>query len=156
MHPGGTKIYHDLRCQYYWSGMEKHVGDFVRRCLTCQRVKAEHQRPAGLLQPWKIVEWRWEHVTMDFMTHLPRTSGGHDVMCVIMDRLTKLAHFLAMRMTFTLKEFSRLYIREIIAEVYRALRSTREGWYSYLSIGTTTKFIECSCGIPCLHASEVH
>ena len=47
VHPGGTKMYQDLRCQYYWSGMKRHVGDFVRRCLTCQQVKAEHQKPAG-------------------------------------------------------------------------------------------------------------
>ena len=74
VHPGGTKMYQDLRCQYYWSGMKRHVEDFVRRCLTCQQVKAEHQKPAGLLQPLEVAEWKWEHVTMDFMTHLPRTS----------------------------------------------------------------------------------
>ena len=54
VHPGGTKMYHDLRRQYYWTGMKRHVGDFIRRCLTCQQVKAEHQRPAGLLQPLEI------------------------------------------------------------------------------------------------------
>ena len=73
MHPGGTKMYQDLRRQYYWSGMKRHVGDFVRRCLTCQQVKAEHQKPARLLQPLEVVEWKWEHVMMDFVTHLPRT-----------------------------------------------------------------------------------
>ena len=55
--PGGTKMYRDLRRQYYWSGMKKHVGDFVRRCLTCQQVKAEHQKPAGLLHPLEVAEW---------------------------------------------------------------------------------------------------
>ena len=103
-------MYHDLRLLYYWSGMKKHVGDFVRRCLTCQQVKVEHQRPAGLLQPLEVAELKWEYVTMDFMTHLPQTSRGHDTMWVIIDRLTKLAHFLAVRMTFTLEEFDRLYI----------------------------------------------
>ena len=114
VHPGGTKMYHDLRRQYYWSGMKRHVGDFVQRCLTCQQVKAEHQRPAGLLQPLEIAEWKWEHITMDFVTHLPRTSRKHDAIWVIVDRLTKSAHFLAVRMTFTLEEFCRLYIREIV------------------------------------------
>ena len=71
VHPGGTKMYRDLRRQYYWSGMKKHVADFVRRCLTCQQVKAEHQRPARLLQPLEVAEWKWEHIMMDFMTHLP-------------------------------------------------------------------------------------
>ena len=74
-------------------------------------IKAEHQRSAGLLQP---VEWKWEHVTMDFVTHLPWTSPGHDAMWVIVDRFTKSAHFLAVWMTFTLEEFCRLYIREIV------------------------------------------
>ena len=58
VHPGGTKIYQDLGRQYYWRGMKRHVGDFVRRCLTCQQVKAEHQKPAGLLQPLEVAEWK--------------------------------------------------------------------------------------------------
>ena len=114
VHPGSTKMYRDLRPQYYWSGMKRHVGDFVRRCLTCQQVKAKHQRPAELLQPLEIAEWKWEHITMDFVTHLPQTSQKHNTMWVIVDRLTKSVHFLAVQMTFTLEEFYRLYIREIV------------------------------------------
>ena len=114
VHPGGTKMYQDLRRQYYWSGMKRHVGDFVRRCLTCQQVKAEHQKPAGLLQPLEVVEWKWKHVTMDFVTHFPRTPQRHDAVWVIVDRLKKSAHFLAVRMTFSLERFCRLYIREIV------------------------------------------
>ena len=74
VYPDGTKMYQDLRRQYYWSGMKRHVGDFVRQCLTCQQVKVEHQKPAGLLQPLEVAKWKWEHVTMDFVTHLPRTQ----------------------------------------------------------------------------------
>ena len=85
VHPGGTKMYHDLRRQYYWSGMKRHVGDFVRRCLTSQQIKAEHQRPTGLLKPLEIAEWKWEHIMMDFVTHLPRTSRKHDAIWVIVD-----------------------------------------------------------------------
>ena len=55
-------MYHDLRHQYYWSGMKKHIEDFVRRCLICMQVKAEHQRPAGLLQPLEVAEWKWRLV----------------------------------------------------------------------------------------------
>ena len=114
VHPGGTKMYQDLRRQYYWSEMKRHVGNFVRRCLMCQQVKAEHQKPTGLLQPLKVPEWNWEHVTMDFVTHLPRTPQGHDAVWVIVDRLTKSAHFLAMWMTFALERFCWLYIRQIV------------------------------------------
>ena len=94
--------------------MKWHVGDFVQRCLTCQRVKNEHQRPARLLQPLEVAEWKWEHITMTFVTHLPRTPRSHDAVWVIVDRLMKLAHFPAVRMTFTMEEFCRLYVREII------------------------------------------
>ena len=80
----------------------------------CQSVKAEYHRLVGLLQPLEVAEWKWEHVTMDFMTHLPRTSRGHDAVWVIVDWLTKSAHFLAVQMTFTLEDFYRLYIREIV------------------------------------------
>ena len=107
-------MYQDLRRQYYWSGMKRHVLDFVRRCLTCQQVKVEHQKPAGLFQPLEAAEWKWEHVTMDFVTHFPRTPRRHDVAWVIVDLLTKSAHFLTVRMTFTLEQLCRLYIREIV------------------------------------------
>ena len=114
VHPSGTKMYCDLCRQYYWSGMKRHIGDFVRRCLTCQQIKVEHQKPAGLLQPLEVAEWKWEHVTMDFVTHLPWTPRRHDAVWVIVDRLTKSAYFLAVRMNLTLEEFFRLYIREIV------------------------------------------
>ena len=94
--------------------MKRHVRDFLRRCLTCQQVNAEHQKQAGLLQPLEVAEWKWEHVTMDLVTHLPRTPQRHDAVWVIVDRLIKSAHFLAVRMTFTLERFYRLYIREIV------------------------------------------
>ena len=94
--------------------MKRQVGDFVRQCLTCQQVKAEHQKPAELLQPLEVAEWKWKHVTMDFVTHLPRTPQGHDAVWVKVDRLTKSAHFLVVRTTFTLERFCQWYIREIV------------------------------------------
>ena len=74
VHLSGKKMYHDLRRQYYWSGMKQQVEDLVHRCLTCQQVKAEHQRLTGLLQSLKVVEWKWEDIKMDFVNLLPRTS----------------------------------------------------------------------------------
>ena len=107
-------MYRDLCRYYYWSGMKRHIADFVRRCLTCLQVKAKHQRPAELLQPLEVAEWKWEHITMDFVTHFPWTPRKHDAMWVIVDRFTKSVHFLAVRMTFTLEKLCRLYIREIV------------------------------------------
>ena len=108
------KMYHDLRRKYYLSGMKRHIGDFVRRCLTCQQVKAEHQKPVELLQPLEVAQWKWGNITMDFVAHLPQTQRRHDAVWVIVDHLRKSALFLAIRMTFTLEEFYRLYIREIV------------------------------------------
>ncbi|XP_042409757.1 uncharacterized protein LOC121998771 [Zingiber officinale] len=114
IHPGGTRMYRDLRRSYWWAGMKKDIADFVARCLVCQQVKAEHQRPAGLLQKIQIPEWKWEHITMDFVVGLPRTRRTHDTIWVIVDRLTKSAHFLPIRRTEALERLAELYCREII------------------------------------------
>ena len=89
IHPGSTKMYRDLRRHYWWPGMKRDVAEFVQKCLTCQQVKAEHQKPAGLLQPLEIPQWKWEQITMDFVSGLPKTTAGHDSVWVIVDRLTK-------------------------------------------------------------------
>ena len=94
VHPGGTKMYRDLHCQYYKSGMKILVVDFVRRCLMCQQIKAKHQKPAGLLQPLEVAKWKWENVMMNFVTHIPWKPWRHDAVWVIVDWLTKSAHFL--------------------------------------------------------------
>ena len=78
MHPGSTKMYHTLREHYWWRGMKKDVAEFVSICLICQQVKAEHQRPAGLLQYLLIPQWKWEKITMDFVVGLSRCQSGYD------------------------------------------------------------------------------
>ena len=103
-------MYHDLKEHYWWAGLKRDVVEFVGRCLTCQQVKAEHQKPAGLLQPLDIPEWKWEHVSMDFVSGLPKTSKGHDSIWVIVDRLTKSAHFLPVRKTYSLDRLAEIYI----------------------------------------------
>ena len=105
MHPSGTKMYQDLRHRYYHSEMKRHVGDFVSMM---SHVSVE------LLQSLEVAEWKWEHVTIDFVTHLQRKLRRHDAVWVIVDRINKSAHFLAVWMTFTLEELCRLYIREIV------------------------------------------
>ncbi|GJS53801.1 putative nucleotidyltransferase, ribonuclease H [Tanacetum coccineum] len=78
VHPGADKMYYDLRDRYWWPGMKKDIAVYVSRCLTCLKVKAEHQRPSDLLQQLEIPEWKWEGIAMDFVMQLPRTSSGHD------------------------------------------------------------------------------
>ncbi|GKA27699.1 reverse transcriptase domain-containing protein [Tanacetum coccineum] len=115
VHPGADKMYYDLRDRYWWPGMKKDIAVYVSRCLTCLKVKAEHQRPSGLLQQPEIPEWKWEGIAMDFVTKLPRTSSGHDTIWVIVDRLTKSAHFLPMREDYKMDRLARLYLNEIVA-----------------------------------------
>ena len=114
MHPGSTKMYRTLKDHYWWRGMKREIEEFVSNCLTCQQIKIEHQKPAGLLQPLSIPEWKWERITMDFVTGLPKTQRGHDTICVIVDRLTKLAHFIATNNTYSLGRDPRLYVDEIV------------------------------------------
>ncbi|GJT12539.1 putative reverse transcriptase domain-containing protein [Tanacetum coccineum] len=100
---------------YWWPGMKKDIAEYVIKCLTCLKVKAEHQRPSGLLQQREIPVWKWEGIAMDFVTKLPRTSSGHDTIWVIVDRLTKSAHFLPMREDYKMERLARLYLNEIVA-----------------------------------------
>ncbi|GKB97947.1 putative reverse transcriptase domain-containing protein [Tanacetum coccineum] len=90
-------MYQDMKKLYWWPN-----------------IKAEHQRPSGLLQQPKIPEWKWEHITMDFVTGLPRTSSGYDSIWVIVDRLTKSAHFLPMKKTDSMEKLTRLYLKEVV------------------------------------------
>ncbi|GJW76297.1 putative reverse transcriptase domain-containing protein [Tanacetum coccineum] len=78
VHPGADKMYHDLRDMYWWPGMERDIATYVSNCLTCAKVKAGHQRPSGLLQQPKIPEWKWDMITMDLITKLPRSRSGYD------------------------------------------------------------------------------
>ena len=84
-HPGSTKMYRTIKENYWWSGMKSDIAKFVSRCLVCQQVKAEHQKPSGTLQPLPIPEWKWEHITMDFVIGLPRVHAGYDAIWVIVD-----------------------------------------------------------------------
>ncbi|KAK2409994.1 hypothetical protein QL285_045389 [Trifolium repens] len=114
IHPGATKMYQDLRQDFWWPGMKKDVAEYVAPCLTCQKAKIEHQRPAGMLQSLDIPEWKWDSISMDFITGLPKTRRKHDSIWVIVDRLTKSAHFLPVRTTDTAAKLTDIYIAEIV------------------------------------------
>ena len=114
MHPSITKMYQDLKVLYRWSGMKRDVSEFVTKCMVCQKVKAEHQVPSGLLQPIRIPEWKWDRITMDFVVGLPLTGRKYDSVWVVKDRLTKSAHFLLVRTDYSLDKLADMYISEIV------------------------------------------
>jgi len=114
MHPDMTKMYQDLRESFWWSSMKQDVARFVSSCLTCQKAKAEHQRAGGMLQQLEIPEWKWDSIVMDLVTHLPRTVRNHDAIWVIVDRLTKSAHFLVVNLRMSMLKLAQLYISEIV------------------------------------------
>ena len=83
IHPGVTKMFQDMKRVYWWPGMKRDVATFVAKCLTCQQVKSEHQRPGGLLQPLDIPMWKWEDLTCDFVVGLPKSKKNHDAVWVV-------------------------------------------------------------------------
>ena len=95
--------------------MKRDIANYVARCVTCAQVKAEHQKPYGALQQPEIPVWKWDRITMDFVTKLPKTSKGNDMIWVIVDQLTKSAHFLATKETEKLENLAKLYIREVVS-----------------------------------------
>ncbi|GJT98228.1 putative nucleotidyltransferase, ribonuclease H [Tanacetum coccineum] len=114
IHPGSTKMYHDLKQHFWWSGMKRDVATFVSKCLICQQVKIEHQRASGLLQPLEIPVWKWDEISMDFVTGLPRTQRKHDAIWVVVDRLTKSAHFLPIRKDYPVSKLAEMFQQEIV------------------------------------------
>ncbi|GJX81736.1 putative reverse transcriptase domain-containing protein [Tanacetum coccineum] len=115
IHPGSEKMYQDMKKLYWWPNMKADIATYVSKCLTCARVKAEHQRPSGLLVQPAIPEWKWDNITMDFITKLPKSSHGFDTIWVIVDRLKKSAHFLPIRENNPLDKLARLYLNRIVA-----------------------------------------
>ncbi|KAJ0431848.1 putative nucleotidyltransferase, Ribonuclease H [Helianthus annuus] len=149
VHPGADKMYQDLKANYWWIGLKKSVAAHVAKCLTCAQVKAEHQKPSGLLQQPELPEWKWECVTMDFITKLPKTRKGNDTIWVIVDRLTKSAHFLPIKETYSSDMLAQLYVDKIVALhgipvsiiSDRDTRYTSHFWKSFQqSLGTRLNF----------------
>ncbi|GKD27894.1 reverse transcriptase domain-containing protein [Tanacetum coccineum] len=141
VHLGADKMYHDLRDMYWWPGMKRDIATYLSKWLTCSKVKAEHQRPSGLLQQPEIPKWKWDKITMDFITKLPKTKSGHDTIWVIVDRLTKSAHFLVMREDYSIEILAKLYIDEIVARhgVPMSIISDRDGRFTSRCYQTVQK-----------------
>ncbi|GJS96458.1 putative reverse transcriptase domain-containing protein [Tanacetum coccineum] len=129
IHPNSEKMYQDMKKLYWWPNMKADIATYVSICLTCARVKAEHQRPSGLLVQPEIPEWKWDNITMDFITKLLKSSQGFDTIWVIMDQLTKPAHFLPIKENDPLDKLARLYLNKIVARhgIPVSIISNRDG-----------------------------
>ncbi|GJX84900.1 putative reverse transcriptase domain-containing protein [Tanacetum coccineum] len=106
----------DIKKLYWWPNMKANIATYVSKCLTCAKVKAEHKRPSGLLVQPEIPQWKWDNITMDFVTKLPKSSQGYDTIWVIVDRLTKSAIFMPMRETDPLDKLARMYLKEVVTK----------------------------------------
>ena len=115
IHPGATKMYHDLKKLFWWPGMKKEIVEFVYACLICQKSKIEHQKSSGLMEPLFVPEWKWDGISMDFVSGLPRTAKNCDSIWVIVDRLTKSAHFIPIRMDYPMERLAELYVEKIVS-----------------------------------------
>jgi hypothetical protein len=113
IHPGSTKMIQDLKQRFWWTRMKREIARYIIECDVCQRVKAVHLKPTGTLQPLPIPSWKWENIGMDFITGLPKTTKGYDCIWVIVDRLTKLAHFLPVKTAYRAKQYAELYLTRI-------------------------------------------
>ncbi|GJX98759.1 reverse transcriptase domain-containing protein [Tanacetum coccineum] len=107
-------MYQDVKKLYWWPNMKADIATYVSKCLTCAKVKAEHQRQSGLLVQPEIPQWKWDNITMDFVTKLPKSSQGYDTIWVIVDRLTKFAIFIPMKETDPLEKLARMYLKEVV------------------------------------------
>ncbi|GJV54838.1 putative reverse transcriptase domain-containing protein [Tanacetum coccineum] len=112
IHLGSDKMYQDMKKLYWWPNMKADIATYVSKCLTCAKVKAKHQRPSGLLIQPDIPQWKWDNITMDFVTKLPKSSQGYDTIWVIVDRLTKSAIFVPMKESDSMDKLARMYLKE--------------------------------------------
>jgi hypothetical protein len=115
IHPGSTKMYHDLKQHYWWTKMKIEIACYVARCDTYRRVKAIHMKTAGPLQSLPIPTWKWKDISMDFIVVLPQTAKGYDSIWVIIDWLMKIAHFLPIKTDHPVDVYAQLYIARILS-----------------------------------------
>jgi hypothetical protein len=114
MHPGSTKMYQDLKQNFWCTRMKREIAKYISECDICQRIKASHLKIAGILQPLPIPSWKWEDISMDFIVRLPNTSQRHDSIWVIIDHLTNTAHFLPVHTTYNAKRYAKIYLDQIV------------------------------------------
>ena len=133
-HPRYHKPIATTRKQYFWRGMKKGIAKYNSKCMKCQQVKVEHQHPAGLLQPLLVPEWKWEVISMDFITGLSITWRQHDSIIVVVYKLTKEAHFIPVNPTYKADDIAKIFMKEIfkLHGLPKAIVSDRDVKFTFM------------------------
>ncbi|WVZ75677.1 hypothetical protein U9M48_023712 [Paspalum notatum var. saurae] len=154
IHPGSNKMYQDLKQKFWWTRMKREIAKYVSECDVCRRVKADHLKPAGMLQPLAVPSWKWEDIHMDFIVGLPRTRKGYDSIWVIIDRLTKSAHFIPVKTIYHAKTYAELYIARIVSlhGVPRSITSYRGS----LFVSRFWEHLRAALGTTLIRSSAYH
>jgi hypothetical protein len=154
IHPGSTKMYHDLRQQFWWIRMKHETTRYVSECGTCRKVKADYMKPGGLLQPLSILEWKWDDISMDFIVGLPLTARKFDSIWVIVDRLSKYAHFILVNTNYKVQKYAEIYIAHVLY-----LHGVPKTIISYRGSQFVTRFwkqLHVSLGTHLIHSLAYH
>jgi hypothetical protein len=114
IYPGSIKMYHDLRQQFWWTIMKHETAHYVSECDTYRKVQADYMKPRGLLQPLSIPDWKWDDISMNFIVGLPLTAHKYDLIWVIVDRLTKSAHFISVHTKYQVEKYVKIYIARVL------------------------------------------
>jgi hypothetical protein len=114
IHPSSTKMYHDLRQQFWWTRMKRETAHYVSECDTCRKVKADYMKPGGLLQSLIVPDWKWDDISMDFIVGLPLTTHKFNSFWVIVDRLTKFSHFIPMNTNYNVQKYAEIYVAHVL------------------------------------------
>ncbi|WVZ64212.1 hypothetical protein U9M48_013772 [Paspalum notatum var. saurae] len=154
MHPGSNKMYQDLKQKFWWTRMKREIATYVSECDVCQRIKADHLKPAGMLQPLEVPAWKWENIHMDFIVGLPHTQKGYDSIWVVVDRFTKAAHFLPVKTTYRAKQYAELYISRIVALHGVPLTITSDR--GSLFVSRFWEHLQTALGTTLIHSSAYH
>jgi hypothetical protein len=114
IHSGSIKMYHDLRQQFWWIRMKHETALYVSECDTCRKVKTDYMKSGGLLQSLSILDWKWDDISMEFIVGLPLTACKCNSIWVIMDRLTKSAHFISVNTNYNVQKYAKIYIAHML------------------------------------------
>jgi hypothetical protein len=154
IHPGSTKMYHDIRQQFWWTRIKCEAAHYVSECDNCQKVKTDYMKPGGLLQPLSIPEWKWDDISMDFIVGLPMTAHKFDSIWVTMDRLSKSAHFIPINTNYKAQKYAEIYIAHVLClhEVPKMIIYGRGLQF----VARFWEQLHASLGIHLIHSSAYH